>query len=218
MDLRAYHTLELRIAMNPADPRRVMPPLRDDYRSVLDIGCGAGQTLLGAGFRPGTRSIGVDYDYEALRIGKQFSPDLCLVHARGEQLPLHNNAFDLVISRVALPYMRTMDALGEMTRVLKPGGTLWLVLHPFRQVLREMARFGSELQLRPVLHRLYVLANGISSHFTDFEFSSPAGGFETFQTEGGIRRRLEKLEYRDLKVQREPFFVVTATKNPWAAA
>ena len=31
----------------------------------------------------------------------------------GEQLPLHSNAFDLVISRVALPYMRTMDALGE---------------------------------------------------------------------------------------------------------
>src|SRR6185436_4815703 len=104
MDLRAYHSLELRIALNPADPRRVMPPVRDEYRSVLDIGCGAGQTLLGAGFKPGTRRIGVDYDYQALRIGKQFDPSLCLVHACGEALPLNSNAFDLVISRVALPY------------------------------------------------------------------------------------------------------------------
>ena len=41
-----YHLLELEIARSPDDPRCVMPELRPSYRAVLDVGCGAGQTLL----------------------------------------------------------------------------------------------------------------------------------------------------------------------------
>ena len=40
-----YHEQELRIALDPANPKRLVPDT-GSATSVLDIGCGAGQTLI----------------------------------------------------------------------------------------------------------------------------------------------------------------------------
>src|SRR6266545_5761324 len=63
----AYHMLELEIARTREDPRRVAPVLSGPYESVLDIGCGAGQTLITSNLKPTTFSCGVDIDQDALR-------------------------------------------------------------------------------------------------------------------------------------------------------
>ena len=136
MDIGAYHVLELQIAANPVDTRRVMPTIGAHHRRIVDVGCGAGQTLIASRLGEEVEAFGVDRDHKALSLGRQMYPRLRLIRARGEELPLPSRSFDLAISRVALPYMRTTAALSEMARVLRPGGDLWIVLHPFSLVWR----------------------------------------------------------------------------------
>ena len=138
MDIGAYHVLELQIASDPVDRRRCMPAIRSEHRRILDVGCGAGQTLIASRLDAEVTAVGIDCDERALLLGRQLNPGIRLIRARGESLPLASGFFDLAISRVALPYMRTDAALAEMARVLRAGGDLWIVLHPFSMVWDEL--------------------------------------------------------------------------------
>ena len=209
----AYHLLELQIASNPADTRRVMPAIGRDMRRVLDVGCGAGQTLIASALRPDVTAIGIDCEPDALKMGRVIDPRIPFICARGESLPLATDHFDLVISRVALPYMQTRAALSEMTRVLSPGGTLWLALHSFPQLVAELRHHVHARHWRAAAHRLYAMANGALTHFAGVEFRAPLHRrYATFHTEDRIRRELECLGYQDIEVTRRGFFVVTARK------
>ena len=117
------------------------------------------------------------------------------------------------ISRVALPYMDTRSALGEMTRVLKPGGTIWIALHPLSRLLQLMRGNLRRMELVRALHRLYVMGNGAIASLTGREFPSPVTGrYESYQTEERIRGELEALGFADIAIRRKGFFVVTARK------
>src|SRR5215212_5711249 len=138
-DALAYHQLELSIANNPQDPRRILPNVSSQHRRVLDIGYGAGQTLLASNLPKTVFAVGVDLDHSALVYGRQQSTDIRFVCAEGEALPFPENSFDLVICRVALPYMHVSRAITEMSRVLTAEGELWLVLHPFSMTAKELS-------------------------------------------------------------------------------
>ena len=214
MDLSAYHVLELQIACDPADTRRVMPRILSEHRRILDIGCGAGQTLIASRLGAQVTAIGLDLDRKALELGRHIDGRITYVQARGEQLPLASDSFDLVISRVSLPYMNVRGALAEMARVLAPGGTAWFVLHPFSKAVRELGVAVRALDARLALHRLYVLANGALLHCFGRELPSPfSGRRESFQTEARLRRELEALGFEDVQVKCRSFFVVTARKR-----
>ncbi len=214
MDIGAYHVLELQIAANPADTRRVMPAIRAEHRRILDVGCGAGQTLIASRLRDDVTAVGIDCDHGALALGRLMYPRLRLVRARGESLPLPSGWFDLAISRVALPYMRASAALGEMARVLRPGGDLWLALHPFSLVWNELRTSVERRRWRAALHRLYALANGIAVHLTGRELPAPyRGKHHSFQTRARIVRMLEGLGFENIRVEQGRFFVVTATRK-----
>lgn len=219
-DVESYHLAELEIARSPAHPRHVAPSVPHACRAVLDVGCGAGQTLITADLPTGTLRYGVDPQLEVLQLGRRLTSGVCFVCARGEQLPLKSEAFDFVISRVALPYMRIPLALGEIARVMKPGGQLWLVLHPFSMTLREMLGSLRELALRDALLKMYVLLNGLAFHVTGRVFPLPFrhGRCESCQTEGGIRRALRRAGFRETEITRAPSFVVTSRKGPQGAA
>src|SRR6186997_272070 len=105
MDISAYHVLELQIAADPADTRRVMPAITAAHRRIVDVGCGAGQTLIASRLPDDVMAIGVDCDQSALSLGRLLYPRLHLARARGESLPLPRGYFPLAISRGAFPYM-----------------------------------------------------------------------------------------------------------------
>ena len=213
MDVEAYHRMELRIALDGADSRRAMPVIPPGVTSILDVGCGAGQTLIASRLRPAVRAVGVDPDFEALALGRRLSAPVHLVHAFGESLPFAADSFDMVISRVAVPYMRLRSALAEMARVLRPGGSLWLLLHSFTHVVNEMLDFVRVGNLRPALHRLYVMANGALANTTGIEIPSPVSGrYESFQTAGGMRRQLARLGFDNFAAREGTHFTFTATK------
>src|SRR5258708_120214 len=103
---------------------------------------------------------------------------------------------------------------GEMGRVLRPGGALWLALHPFSLVWNELRTSVERRRWRAALHRLYALANGIAVHLTGRELPAPyRGKHHSFQTGARIVRMLEGLGFENIRVEQGRFFVVTATRK-----
>ena len=88
----AYHQRELAIALDPQNPARTTPPILPGKHKPIEVG------------------------------HRLAPPNIRLVCAAGENLPFADERFDLVFSRVALPYMDINRALREIARVLKRGG------------------------------------------------------------------------------------------------
>ena len=214
MELNNYHLDELRIAKTPGHARRIMPPVLKTDRAILDVGCGAGQTLIATTFEPGTTVIGLDTDKSALHLGRQLDQTIRFVCAKGESLPFNGECLDFVFSRVALPYMHIIDTLSEIFRVLKAGGRVWFVLHPYSMVLNETLEALSRLKLKRALVCLYAITNGVALNLLGKEFHLPfrKDYYESFQTIGGFSKLLREAGFEDIKAERNGFFVATASK------
>jgi len=207
-----YHLGELKIARTPGDPRRVMPVLPDSFGSILDLGCGIGQTLISCGLKPETFACGVDINEESLAFGKRASPHICFVCASGERLPFHDGSFEVVISRVSLPLMHIPGALQEIARVLKPGGCVWFTLHPFNVQREKIIAAIRSKDLKSFIYQVYIVINGICFHLTGRQFRFPfkQKRCESFQTIGGITRAMRQAGFELVRVEHGNFFVVTA--------
>jgi SAM-dependent methyltransferase len=207
-----YHLSELLIGLDPANPAHSLPEVRIGEK-VLDIGCGAGQTLISScAYRaPGqgglcvtcsrndcpTWGYGIDIDDGALSLGRRWSQRMVLSHGSAENIPFGDAEFDVVISRVTLVYADLPKAAREMRRVLKAGGRLWLTLHPFSMVLRQ-AR-GRNIKGR--LYLAYVALNGILFHLT-LQPISLFGKRESWQTGSAMKRLLSRAGFTDVEIQR----------------
>ena len=186
-----YHQSELAIALDPSNSARAMPPILPRYKRILDVGCGMGQSLLAAQLPSDAEAYGVDYDIEAIETGRRLAPpNIKLVCAGGEKLPFEDRYFDLVFSRVALPYMEINRALREISRVLKDGGDVWFALHPASTVFSRAKRSARGGNLKDVVFCNYVLLNGVLFNCFRIQISF-LGRQETFQTPGGIARAMK---------------------------
>ena len=210
-----YHRLELLIASDLHDSRRVMPNVERKHRRLLDVGCGAGQTLIGCNLSTDVFAVGVDNDHSALSLGRQFSAGIDFVSGQGETLPFKNESFDLVICRVALPYMHISRALSEMSRVTRPGGDLWLVLHPLSLTVKELGTNIVRLQPKAGVYRLWVMLNGLALHLLGRQWGWPIDPhrYESSQTNKSIKRALLAAGFDRVHISRGNHFVVTATKR-----
>ncbi|HKY04880.1 MAG TPA: class I SAM-dependent methyltransferase [Blastocatellia bacterium] len=214
MESEEYHLAELSVAADGTDSRRIMPPILDSYSRILDVGCGAGQTLIASNTGPGVFAAGVDVNLSALALGKKLDGRFGFVCAKGEALPFQTGSFDFVFSRVSLPYMHLNNALSEMCRVLRVGGSLWIVLHPFSMAAGRFLENLSQLKIKGAIYSLYVLANGLSIHSVgkQIPLRSRSGINESFQTNRGISRELRRAGFDNIVIERGRFFVVTASK------
>lgn len=215
-----YHrrALEATLSGNGVEGR--VPAVPKGARRVLDVGCGAGQTLLA--MRLGAiEGVGIDIDEDALILGKQLldaekGPAIRFVKAAGEALPFPNDSFDFVVSRVALPYMHIATALRETRRVLRPGGRVWFTLHPTSMFpLSAMFPWHPLYSWKNTFYQTYVAFNSILFHTTGAQFRFPLNRkrIESYQTESGMKRCFEKLGFGEVAFERDgPLFIVTARK------
>jgi ubiquinone/menaquinone biosynthesis C-methylase UbiE len=210
-----YHLQELAIARDPSNPRRSMPPIHATDRTILDVGCGAGQTLIAADLGSDRTLVGVDIDEEALALGRSLTDTIRFVRARAEAIPLPSATFDLVVSRVTLPYTDLPRAVREMARLLKPGGRCWVVLHPVAFGVESLWDDLRHFRVKGVLYRVYVLANGLLLHVAGRVMRYPLqrSRVESVQTAGGIARAFRAADFTDIAIVREPFFVLTARRG-----
>jgi arsenite methyltransferase len=94
---------------------------------VLDVGCGAGETVARLTDRYGLRGIGVEPSPASLAEGRRRHPGLPLLRGRAEALPLGSGSVDMVLAECVLSLVEAPGvALGEFARVLRPGGCLVL--------------------------------------------------------------------------------------------
>lgn len=201
-----YHKSEFEAALEPSSVVRILPET-GGAESILDIGCGAGQTLFALG--RGKRRIGVDIDVAALQFGRKYTGDseLHLAAAGGENLPFAGNSFDFVYSRVALPYMNVPTVLNEIRRVLRPKGRLWLTLHPIDIPIAQFRRGN----VKGKIYAVYIILNGVWMHLSGRTQPFVQGKCESFQTERGMRIALSRAGFVNTTFRRtEHHFVVTA--------
>ena len=97
-------------------------------RSVLDVGCGAGATLVAAA-EVAALAVGADLSHDMLRrAGEALAArrrPAALVRADAGRLPFPDGAFDTVTSSFALTYFPAPGrTAAELRRVLQPGGRI----------------------------------------------------------------------------------------------
>ena len=156
---------------------------------TLDIGCGAGQTIVAL---DGSHSIiGLDVDFRALTIGKKLDTTLRFVNGACEFLPFSDETFEYTYSRGALPYMNIVPALREIRRVLRPGGELWASFHNFSAFRRQ----HKCQTLKSTLYFTYVLVSSLLFHLTGHSIALSSNVRESFQTTRGIRAALESSRF-----------------------
>ena len=103
--------------------------------SVLDVGCGTGTLAIAAKRRVGGGVVrGIDASAEMIaraeKKARRAKADVTFETAFVESLPFPDAQFDVVLSTVMLHHLRRAvreQSVGEMHRVLKPGGRLLVV-------------------------------------------------------------------------------------------
>lgn len=142
--------------------------------AALDVGCGLGR-VTGALAEQFTRAVGVDIspgmlEHATRTWGEPAPYDLALVDGRS-LAPLPDGAFDLVYSRLVLQHAPgarvALGLVGEMVRVLRPGGlavfqlpsamAAWARIQPRPRLYRALRRLGvrdavlvDRLRLHPI--------------------------------------------------------------------
>jgi arsenite methyltransferase len=112
-----------------------MDVARDD--NVLDIGCGAGWLArLVAEQVPEGRVVGVDVSDEMIRRARRNCGDIenmMFVTGEAEELPWDSNFFTRIISVESAYYWPDPErALREALRVLREGGSAWVLINYYR--------------------------------------------------------------------------------------
>ena len=113
---------------------------------ILDICCGTGSVILTFAQKyPESTSVGLDFSYGMLCKAKEKDSAQMVNFFEGDAalLPFSNDIFDVVTCSHALYELKSearIDALKEMKRVVKPGGTVLIMehevpTHPFIKLL-----------------------------------------------------------------------------------
>jgi len=109
---------------------------------TLDAACGTGRHAARLAAL-GHEVAGIDLTPEMLALARVRVPSASFVEADLHSIPSGDGVYDLVVCGLALAHLRSLSAaIGELSRVLAPGGRLIIsVLHPFLAALGWQAPF-----------------------------------------------------------------------------
>ena len=115
-----------------------------DGMSILDIGCGTGQTAVFIKEMFGSRVVALENHPVMLeKAGKRIlaaGAEVQLINGQAEEMPFKNQEFDLITSESVLSFVDQNLVLSEVERILKPGGLFLAVEMTVEQELSWEAR------------------------------------------------------------------------------
>jgi SAM-dependent methyltransferase len=158
-----------------------LPYLTHGAKRALDLGCG-------------NHPISLETSLADQWFGADLYPvksALPTVACEGTRLPFAEDSFDLIVSRLAIPYMRIPHALREIRRVLTRGGCLWTTLHLPRMAVRRISRSIKSRDAVDIVYQLYAILNGLLLSRGPYQLPWYNGRFESVQTPHSIRLQLE---------------------------
>jgi len=93
--------------------------------TVLDVGCGTGVVARAAARRVGGGVVGLDRNDGMLAVAARAPEPVVWRHGVAEALPFDDGSFDRVVCQFAVMFFDDRgQALREVARVLRPGGTV----------------------------------------------------------------------------------------------
>jgi len=204
----------MKIDMGASTFQLALPSFPIAGRSVLDIGCSTGESLMHPYYSAAVRRCGMDVDRQAIENGRHEFPDLELQVADAEHLPYSAEEFDVVISKVALLYTDIRKSFAEIFRVMKPGGDVFLTMHDLRLQWIFFSRAVKAAALRRVIDHGYIVGASAIYIATGRIPARPwSGTRETFQSVNSLRRDLTLAGFVNQEFQRTARdFIVSAHK------
>ena len=128
-------------------------------RRVLDVGCGyGGRTVYYAEVCGAAEVVGVEPQAGVIELCREFAREMrsertTFEVGRAEELPFPDASFDTVVSYDVLEHVQDpVAAVGEIERVLRPGGEAWLV---FPTYLGARSSHLDYITRVPALHRIF---------------------------------------------------------------
>jgi SAM-dependent methyltransferase len=184
---------------NPERARATLDAVSElNVTRVLDLACGAGQELLPFVSRKGILAVGLDISPEIGRAGPELinltKPEARVFFVRGaaETLPFPSESFDVVICRVALPYMKNVAAIAEIARTLRPSGVLLLKYHHLFYYLRKLWRAKLSRDQPSSNYAKHVLIEGTKYLMTGKQPTPWYDISETYQTRWTLQKNLKE--------------------------
>jgi SAM-dependent methyltransferase len=113
---------------------------------ILDVGCGSGEQMLELQ-DSGATVFGIDVAVASLK--KCGERGLRVAAGQAEKLPFADTSFDGILCKVALSYTDDRQTIAEFARLLKPGGSAYIVTHGLGYYL------GYVLKNYPLFTRFY---------------------------------------------------------------
>jgi ubiquinone/menaquinone biosynthesis C-methylase UbiE len=104
---------------------------------VLDVGCGSGWLVRRLAARvPGGQVVGIDVSDEMIRhaqVAGSGIPNVKFLCGTAEQIPADGDSFTKVLSVESAYYWHDpARGLSEILRVLRPGGSAWILINYYR--------------------------------------------------------------------------------------
>ena len=195
---------------------------------VLDCGCGQGQITVGLAQRVApTEVIGIDQDQPAIEVAKATAIEKSLQNLSFKsgnvyELPFEDELFDALLANNVFEHLVDREkALGEMERVLKPGGIIGVRSPDLESTLwwpesDAMSRI-SELMMRARNHN-----NGESNMGRQLPAMLFTGGFESveatpsYENYGTPERAVLYSEFYGSILEEENYYSGTMIEQGWA--
>lgn len=173
-------------------------PLEDRQALCLDLCCGTGDLLVEMARQGCARIVGSDFSHPMLKLGREklakrsLQQRAYLLEADALRLPFPANTFDGLAVAFGLRNLESWgDGLGEMRRVLKPGGRI--VVLEFSRPTLPLFKWLFQVYFHWILPRI---GKGVSGHGTAYQYLHDS--VQEFPDQAGLCRLMKETGFAEV--------------------
>ncbi len=143
-----------------------------DRATLLDIGCGKGAFLArSSGRMPSWRLLGIEPEKDGVDHSSHLVPNAAVTSGVATELPFADDSTDIVTAWDVLEHVpKVEDALDEILRVLRPGGTFGFVVPVYDGLTGPLIKLLDNDPTHVHKHGRHWWLEAVGSRFDDLEW------------------------------------------------